>query len=203
MMKDTERMQTAESRTTRSKTARMGSLLFAAALMLGACGSSSSDSDESGLESSTETTAAVEETTTTETAETVEEETTTTTAEVVEEETTTTVAEAETDETSLLDGITPEEKAILLEELAMTEAEFGQFEMLLNTEAGQQLMAEGIVESSDLTMEQAMCVIGNGDILGLMMVGFAGDDADVDSELMVSFLETLETCDIPLSQFGG
>ncbi len=201
MMKDTERMQTAQSRITRSKTARMGSLLFAAALMLGACGSSSSDSDESGLESSTETTAAVEETTTT--AESAEEETTTTAAEPVEEETTTTAAPAETDGTSLLDGITPEEKAILLEELAMTEAEFGQFEMLLNTEAGQQLMAEGIVESSDLTMEQAMCVIGNGDILGLMMVGFAGDEAELDSELMVSFLETLETCDIPLSQFGG
>ncbi len=171
--------------------------LFASiALALSACGSSS---DEAGLSSSADTETSVsapEETTTTvgETTTTVAETTTT-----VEETTTTAAA---TDEASMFDSLAPEEQAILLEQLEMTEAEFAQFEALLDTDVGKEIMAQGIVESTTITIDQALCIIENGDILGLMVVGASGDEAQMDGELMSSFLQTLDTCGIPLSAFG-
>ncbi len=177
-------------------TARGTSLLAAMALTMAACGSSSSDS---GLSSSAESatpaeTTAVEETTTT----TVEETTTT----AVEETTTTTeVATGDTGPDPFA-GMTDEERADVLAQMGLTEEELAQFEALLDTDVGREIMAQGIVEATGITTEQALCIVEEGDIIGLM-IGVTGGMTEPSGEVTASFLRTLDTCGIPLSAFEG
>lgn len=177
-------------------TTRLGALFFAAALMLGACGSSSDgaegdlSSSAEDAESAPETSEPAEETTTT-----VEETTTTV------EDTTTTVEETTTTAAPVEESELTEAELAALEAAGMTEADLALFETLLESEAGRQGMAEGIAEETGLTTEEGLCIVENGDILGLMMIGLAGPDAEPDNELMTSFLQTLDTCGIPLSAF--
>ncbi|MEZ5228833.1 MAG: hypothetical protein R2710_19870 [Acidimicrobiales bacterium] len=174
------------------------SLLAGIALIAAACGGSSDNGLASTAETATSTTAA-ETTTTTAAAETTEttvEETTTTV-----EETTTTAAPADTG-TDPFEGMTDAERAAVLDQMGLTEEQLAQFELLLDTDAGKQIMAQGIVDATSLTNEQALCIVENGDIIGLM-VGVTGGLTEPDSELTASFLRTLDTCGIPLSAFEG
>ncbi len=175
------------------------SLLAGIALVVAACGSSSS---ESGLASSAETPTSVE--ASAESTTTLEEATSTTVSTTVPaEETTTTTAVAANDAgTDPFAGMSDEERAAVLAEMELTEEQLAQFETLLETEVGREIMAQGIVEATGITTEQALCIVENGDIVGLM-IGVTGGTTEPDNEITASFLRTLDTCDIPLSAFGS
>ncbi len=97
-------------------------------------------------------------------------------------------------------GMTPEERAAVLAQMELTEEQLAQFEVLLETQVGKDVVAEGLVEATGITSDQALCIIENGDIIGLM-IGVTGGLTEPDNDLTASFLRTLDTCGIPLSAF--
>ncbi len=173
--------------------------IAAIALFAASCGGSSSDNAlSSSAESadSTTTTAAAESTTTTAAAES------TTTTAAPESTTTTAAPETSGEGSDPFAGMSDAERAAVLAEMGLTEEQLAQFELLLDTDAGREIMAQGIVEATGITTDQALCIIENGDIIGLM-IGVTGGTSEPDNEITASFLRTLDTCDIPLSAFGS
>lgn len=170
---------------------RTAAILFAASLVLGACGS---DSDgESGLESSSETTAAAETTTT------VAEETTTTAG----EETTTTAAPTteSTTTTAASSGSNESVDPALLEAMGMSEEEFNMMMAMLDTDAGRTMMADELARQFNISSEDALCFVENGDMLGLMAIGAGA--AEVNADAVSDMMTALDTCGIPLTAITG
>ncbi len=99
-------------------------------------------------------------------------------------------------------GTTPDETAAAGDPGApISDADMATIEALLETEAGRQAFAEGLTQGTELTIEQATCIVENGDIMGLMAVG--SGTAEIDGEMMSTLLQTLDTCGIPLSAITG
>lgn len=82
------------------------------------------------------------------------------------------------------------------EDLALEEAEL--LEGLLQTDAGREAFIEQLTAGSDVTAEQAGCLVDN---LNADMLVAMNDLDDIDSPGAQAFLQLLETCDIPLEAF--
>lgn len=83
----------------------------------------------------------------------------------------------------------------------MSDEELAMFEELLQTEVGRRAFAEGMTENTDITVEQALCLVDNGDVMGLVMLGL--DPDSIDGAVMSTLLATLDECGIPLAAISG
>ena len=73
------------------------------------------------------------------------------------------------------------------------------FEAILGSEAGRQLMIEGMTEDGTLDEEQAACLLDNLDFETLAALAQGGDPTP---EMLGQFLELIDTCDLA-SLIGG
>ena len=89
-----------------------------------------------------------------------------------------------------------------LDDPATLEDAFGSaetLEALLGSEAGRELLIDGLTENGELSRDQAGCLIDNVDVPLLTALA---NGADPDVDLLVELLAVLDTCEISLTDFG-
>jgi len=88
-----------------------------------------------------------------------------------------------------------EDPASLDDAFASAEA----LEALLGSEAGRELLIDGLTENGELSRDQAACLIDNVD--SPLLTALA-NGADPDVDLLVELLAVLDTCGISFTDFG-
>lgn len=72
-------------------------------------------------------------------------------------------------------------------------------EALLGSDAGRELLIDGLVESVDLTRDQAACML---DSLDLPALAALAEGADPEADLIADLLAALDSCGISMEDFG-
>ncbi|MFW2383909.1 MAG: hypothetical protein ACN4GZ_19310 [Acidimicrobiales bacterium] len=82
----------------------------------------------------------------------------------------------------------------------LTDSEVELIAGLLETELGRQLFIEGMMEDSNLTIEQATCFVDAADVTTLLSFG---QGTQSENAALVDLFSTLSECNIDINDFEG